>query len=133
MRKKLFEVSSFFIFPFCVFLFSLFIDHSFNAYVIFPWIDIPMHFLGGFSIAYTSVLFLKFFHKEKLISINNLILFVFVIVSFVMVIAVLWEFWEYLMDFVFGTSFQLGLEDSLFDLFMGMFGGFVGAIIFRKV
>jgi len=133
MINKPLKILSFFTFPIAVLLFSIFLGNFFSAYNVFPWIDIPMHFLGGFSVAYMSVLFLRFWKEEKLLDIKSKFILILIVVCAVSFIAVLWEFWEYSMDLFFKTSFQLGLEDTLIDLFMGLLGGLFGAVIFRKV
>jgi len=132
-RNNFFHVLSFFIFPAGIFFLSWSLDFLFDTYIIFPWIDIPMHFLGGFSVGYMSILFLRFFKEERLIEIRKWFVFAILIVSTVSLIAVLWEFWEFLMDLFFQLSFQLSLRDTLFDLFMGIIGGFFSAVIFRKI
>jgi hypothetical protein len=133
MINKSLRILSFFSFPAAVFFLSIFIGHFFNFYDLYPWIDIPMHFLGGFSVAYMIVLFLRFWKEEKLITINSKIIFILIIVCAVSFIAVLWEFWEYLMDLIFKTNFILSLEDTLSDLVMGILGGLTGAVLFRKI
>ena len=76
IENKLLRILSFFIFPACVFFFSKFIDMAFDAYVVLPWVDIPMHFLGGISIAFTGALFLRLFREKGFISINRKLLFI---------------------------------------------------------
>ena len=132
MSNNFLRVLSFFSFPAGVFVFSYVISILFNAYAVYPWIDIPMHFLGGFAIAYTSYLFLRFFREKGYMEINNKALFTLIIVSLVALIAVLWEFYESLMKYFFDTNMQPSLEDTILDLFMGLIGGVVGAWVFRK-
>jgi len=132
-KNKLLKILSFFIFPAIVFLFDLiFNNFVFNAYEVFPWIDIPMHFIGGISVGYMFVLFFRFFEEEDLIKIKNKFVFVLIVVCAVSMIAVLWEFWEFFMEMFFNLDWALGYEDTLLDLFMGICGGFfVG--VFSKV
>lgn len=130
MKSKFLRIIFFFIFPASVFLFSFFIGHVLGAYDIFPWIDIPMHFLGGLSVAYTSILFLNFFKQEGMMGIHKKNLQIFITLSFVSLIAVLWEFWEFGMDYFFHTNMQQGLADTMMDLFCGLTGGFAGAVFF---
>ena len=136
MNKKndcfLLKIASFFIFPGVVFLFDLFLIY-FKVYDVLPNLDIPMHFIGGFSIAYMFTLFLIYFNDRHLIKIRDEFLFIFIIVSVVAFIAVLWEFFEFLLEVFFNLSFQRGLEDTLMDLLMGILGGFFGGFIFRNL
>ena len=129
VKNDFLRVLSFFIFPAIVFLINFPLEF---VYILYPWFDMPMHFLGGFSIAFTSALFLKFFEEKKLLKIGRGVLFVFVIVSFVALTAVLWELYEFFIQYFFEVFWQLGLEDTLLDLVLGLFGGLVGGIIFRK-
>ena len=49
-------------------------------------------------------------------------------VAMVAMMAVLWEFYEALTDRFFGTRAQLGLFDTMKDLFDGMLGGVMGSL-----
>ena len=134
MNKKndcfLLKIAPFFIFPAGVFLFDLFLIY-FKVYDVLPNLDIPMHFIGGLSIAYMSALFLIYFNDKNLIKIRNDFLFVFVVVSVVSFIAVLWEFFEFSLKVFFNLPFQPCLDDTLMDLLMGILGGFFGGAIFK--
>ena len=132
IKNKLLRILSFFIFPACVFVFSKFIDMAFDAYVVFPWVDIPMHFLGGISIAYTSFLFLRYFKEEGFISINRKFLHVLFVVSLVALVAVLWEFYEFLQFYFFGIPTQPSVADTMLDLFVGLIGAAFGSFVFRN-
>jgi len=129
-KNNLLRILSFFIFPALVFIINLPLDFLYDLY---PWIDIPMHFFGGLSIAFTSVLFLNFFDEKNLLKIRDPFIFIFVVSSFVVLVAVLWEFYEFFLQYFFGIIHQLGLEDTLLDLATGLGGGIVGGIVFRKV
>lgn len=132
MKNKFLRVLSFFIFPALVFVFNLFASF-FKLYYIYPWFDIPMHFIGGFSISLTIVLFFNFFTEGRYLQIHKKVLFSFLVVACVVFIAVLWEFYEFFLKTFFSMVTQPSLEDTLLDLVMGLFGGIVGAILFRKV
>ncbi len=84
-----------------------------------------MHFIGGFWVAMTLVYLDSRFNlslfKEKSFFLNLLI-----IVSFVALIGVFWEFFEFIYDFFSKEGFkvaQLGLTDTMGDLFFGLVGG----------
>lgn len=93
------------------------------------WIDNIMHIMGGVWIA------LLFFFEKK----NRLPAFgrhlpfwfyFFLIISVVMFVGVVWEWFEYLVDILFFTEkaefrAQLGLPDTMSDLIMDLIGGAV--------
>jgi len=133
MKSKFLRVLNFFTFPAIVFFSSLFLSSVFDVYTLFPWIDIPMHFLGGVSVGYMCVLFLRFFKEENLIKIKNKLVFVLLVVCVVSFIAVLWEFYEFVMVSYFGFNWPLGYEDTLGDLFFGILGGIFAGVVFSKV
>jgi len=79
--KKIIGLIPCFYFPFIVFLLHIFILSPSNLYTKFLWIDIPLHFLGGFSIAYSFILILRKLDKE--IVINNKLVRGIIILGFV--------------------------------------------------
>ena len=109
--------------PTAVFLFHVIAARGFDAYGYFPWLDIPMHFLGGVAIAY-------FFHRTSIAASELGIIGPFhpvthaiLVFSLTCAAAVFWEFAEFLADRYFGANAQLGLEDTLGDMFLGICGG----------
>jgi hypothetical protein len=107
-----------------------------SLYWLFPWVDIPLHFLGGLwaavFFAWLSLKFnLRFFEGRKFLW--NFVL----ALSFVALIGVLWEFFEFSYDF-FSNSMdvskiaQPGLADTMGDLFFDLLGGAAFVLIFRK-
>lgn len=132
IRNKFLRVLSFFIFPAFVWLFNIFITRGFHAYDVFPWIDIPMHFLGGFAVGYMFVLFLRFFDEENLMKIRSKAIFVLIVVSLTLLVAILWEFHEYILVHFFNFNWVVGYEDTLLDLLMGMLGSFVVGVFGRN-
>lgn len=88
-----------------------------------PWIDIPMHVLGGVFIAYSLNLAITYFQERKLASELNMLsrsVFLFALTSSATVI---WEFGEFTLDFLLGTNAQASLEDTMLDMFLGLVGG----------
>ena len=120
----------FFIFPVFVLIAHLFLLF-FNIYGIFPWFDIPMHFVGGASLGITYFLILQFSQKENYLRINGFfkVLFIFALVSLT---AVFWELFEFSAEFILGLDLQGNLEDTMLDLFLGMFGGLFTAIFLES-
>ena len=94
------------------------------------WLDIPMHALGGFLVA---AIFLAFLEERNLLvwSKNNLVNFILT-VSFVMLIGVLWEFYEYASNYFSNEILNYGIagmniKDTLGDLFFDLVGGSLAA------
>lgn len=133
VKNKFLKVLSFFIFPATVFFLNLFLGIFYNIYNAYPSLDIPMHFLGGISVGYMFVLFLKFFKEENMISVKSKVVSVIIVVCVVSFMAVLWEFYEFICVYYFGFNWPVNYTDTIGDLFFGICGGFVSAIIFRKV
>lgn len=103
------------------------------------WLDIPMHFFGGFLIA---MLFIWLDLKFKIS--NNLSFFKLLLItlSFVSFIGVLWEFQEFLYDIFISSKIpdmilQTSAADTIKDLFFDLFGGLaflsIYFIKFKKV
>ena len=123
------KLSSFFIFPGAVFLAHTIVSGIFRLYTVFPHIDIPFHFLGGFSIAYTSAKILVYLEQEKLIARLNGMLFIILLISITATAAVLWEFMEFTGDQLFHTNIQVSLANTMQDQLMGLLGGLALAFL----
>jgi len=123
-------IAWFFIFPVFVLVAHLFLLF-FNFYEVFPWGDIPMHFIGGVSVGCTYFLILKYLQKQSYLRMNSLVrvIFVFALVSLT---AVFWEFFEFLAEYFTGLNLQGSLDDTMLDLFLGVFGGIITAIFLEK-
>jgi len=106
-------------------------------YWTYQWLDIPMHFLGGFwaAAAVAAILNFKFLILKELKN-SNFLLFTFIILAFVSLIGVFLEFAEFLYD-VFISSrgysgfLQLGAADTIGDLFFDLLGGTAFLVIYR--
>lgn len=99
-----------------------------HFYLKFPWWDLLLHsgnsiILGflGFILAYSLMLTSKMSTKPILASLFSL--------SFAVFIGVLWEIFEFSMDYFFGFSMQKsGLVDTMTDLMMDVVGGAVVSV-----
>ena len=119
-------------YPILVFLINQFVFNPLLVYQKLPWFDIPMHLLGGSVVALSGMQLLDEFRKDEKYQGSRFVSFLFV-VSFVALIAVAWEWYEWLLSFIFSSSPQ-NINDTLKDLFFGIMGGMVGAIrIFAEV
>jgi len=96
----------------------------------FPNIDIPTHFFGGVAITY----FYRSAIRNSQTIIGNIphpiqIFFAFTATG---TTAVLWEFYENILDYFFGFHMVLGLSDTLKDLLMGLLGALILSLFYRK-
>ena len=111
--------------PVILFTFHLAVSRIFQLYDLYPSIDIPMHFIGGFCIAY----FLKGSYltakRLKLLGQPTNVLGIITVFALVGLSTILWEFSEFSYDFIFHTALQTGLADTMLDMFLGMLGGIV--------
>ncbi len=100
-------------------------------YWTYKWIDMPMHFLGGF---WLGIIFLYFINPSLEIKNHKFLVMMILIVSFAVFVGVLWEFFEFLSDVfisskVYLAAAQQGTGDTMSDLFFDLLGGlavFVG-------
>lgn len=110
--------------PLIVYLTNLFILLPLGVYTLYSWFDILMHFIGGASIALSSIMILNQCKEE--IRIKDNLVNVVIIVALVGLAAIIWEFYEVL------TGLDMNLNDTLFDIFMGLLGGLTTALLFGK-
>ncbi len=120
-----------FIFPFLVFVFHILL-YFLGIYELYAWIDIPMHFLGGFSIAFTYIYLTGFLYRENIVERLPFLIFFVFIISLVSLTAVLWEFFEFGIDIAFNLDTQKGVKDTLGDLLFGLIGGSFGFLLFKR-
>lgn len=119
MIKKL---VSFFALPFSLFCLHLVMVFG-GIYERYPRLDIPMHVLGGVFIAYSFSLAVMYLKQRKILSELNVLsrsVFLFTLTA---TAAVIWEFGEFTIDFLFSTNAQASVEDTILDLFLGLVGG----------
>lgn len=134
MKKIVSQIIFAFLPPIFVYIFQYFAEVFFAMYQRYPNFDIPMHFLGGLSMAITGFYLIKIAENYQWIRITNKLLCIFIIVCFVAFVATLWEFHEFLMDFYLGTHMQVNEADTMLDMFLGVFGALVsgGILVYKK-
>jgi hypothetical protein len=115
--------------PLSVFLLHVFISRVINGYILYPPLDIPMHFFGGVAMAYFLANSFRALPEDALARWLRRIAEGVFVVSLTATSSVLWEFVEFTSDTFFGTHAQLGLEDTLLDMAMGIIGGLSYALI----
>ncbi len=98
--------------------------HVFDIYRLWPSVDVPFHFLGGLAIAFFAAGLLDACAARGLVRLPDPILRIFLLFAAAVVAAVFWEFAEWIADRHFGTACQLGNDDTVLDLLMGVLGGF---------
>lgn len=124
---------SFFVFPISVLGAHLIASKVLNLYMRFPNLDIPAHFVGGLSIAYTSTQILSYLEKEKVTAPLNPVLSLVLIFSLTGTATVLWEFVEFIYDHLLDTNIQISLANTMQDQFMGILGGIVWMLIHARM
>lgn len=106
----------------------------FGVYGFYPNIDIPMHFLGGFTMAMLGfALYRTAIKKQKL---PEWFIYLF-IVGFGLFIGVMWEIHEWILDHTIHTwrqvaFFQSSNDDTMKDLLDDWIGASVAFLIFWK-
>ena len=108
--------------PTLVFGIHVFIARVLNAYVLYPPLDIPMHFFGGVVIALFIWRCFAAISPAAIAPPFRPALMALLVFSFSATATVFWEFAELLSDRLFNTNAQLGLEDTLLDMALGLAG-----------
>lgn len=115
--------------PLCVVGFYIF-GLAFHLFRMFPFIDMPTHFMGGVAITY----FYRVAIRNSQKSFGDIPTLIQILLAFTATgtTAVLWEFYENFIDHFFGTHMVRGLEDTIVDLAMGLSGALVLSVFYRK-
>ena len=101
---------------------SKFIFDPTYLYYEIPWLDIPMHVMGGFGVA-SLVLAVSAYKKKKMTFVSVLLIYLF--------IAVGWEVYEFIQDTMNNVSWN-GWEDTLSDIANGAIGSSVAYYLLKK-
>jgi hypothetical protein len=117
--------------PIFVFFLHVFLVKFVKIYDPFPWVDIPMHYLGGLSIGYSYSVGLSLLQERKLVSRLDRIVEAVFIFTLVATTAIFWEFGEFLLDHFLGTDLQVSLANTMQDLLMGLLGA--GTVVACKL
>ncbi len=115
--------------PFTVVVFYLF-GLAFHLYDQFPHLDIPTHFMGGIVITY----FYRSAIRNSQKFLGDIPFPIQIILAFTATgtTAVLWEFYENILDYFLGTHMVRGLTDTLTDLLFGLSGALVLSLFYKK-
>ena len=109
--------------PLAVFCFYAVAAKGFNAYILYSWLDMPTHFVGG--IAITHFFRVATVHAQELVGSIPRSIQLVLSLGLTAVTAVVWELLEFLSDITFGTHMNLGVSDTLSDLLFGLLGALV--------
>lgn len=117
----------------------------FDVYRSLYWLDIPMHFFGGYTVAILAIAVYAWIRdrvdirvkKRKQSSWAALVLEGIFVIGFVMIVSVAWEIWEFLMD-AFATAFvdrfgatQPGMADTMNDFLNDGVGAVTAWLLWR--
>jgi hypothetical protein len=108
--------------PILVFLLHVFISRVLNGYILYPPLDIPMHFFGGVAMAYFLASCFAALPERAVAPDLRPVAGLVLAVGLTGTASVFWEFAEFTSDAFFGTHAQLGLEDTLLDMALGILG-----------
>ncbi len=109
--------------PLIVFGFYAAAAKGFSAYLLYPWLDMPTHFCGGLAITYFFLAAIA--HSQVQIGHIPRLIHLLASLGLTAITAVVWEFVEFSADVALGTKMNLGVSDTLSDLFFGLLGGVV--------
>ena len=101
-----------------------------HLFKMFPFIDMPTHFMGGVTITYFYRVAIR--NSQKFLGDIPAPLQILLAFTATGTTTVLWEFYENLMDHFFGFQMVRGLEDTIVDLAMGLSGALVLSVLHRK-
>ncbi len=101
-----------------------------HLFKMFPFIDIPTHFMGGVAITYFYRVAIR--NSQKFLGDIPIPIQILLAFTATGTTTVLWEFYENLMDHFLGFQMVRGLEDTLMDLAMGLSGALVLSVFYRK-
>jgi len=104
-----------------------------SGYYYIWWLDIALHFLGGFWLGSMGIYLLSRINFE----LNSTAFIFLILLALVSLGGVFWEFFEYGYDKIFaarglGPLAQIDIGDTMGDLLMDLLGGILAHFIFLK-
>lgn len=100
-----------------------------DVYAVWPAFDIPMHFVGGLTIAFVALRCVDVFVERGLIQRLNRVVEWVLVFGLTAVAVVHWEFAEWLVDALFAVGSQRSLDDTILDMLLGLVGGIVVVVL----
>lgn len=109
----------------------------FGLYGVIPALDVPMHFAGGFGVAMLGIAIHHRNTDKHHMGKGPDWYHILFVLSFTMLIAVAWEFHEYVLDNTLAIWLDLGkaqvsISDTMLDLALGGLGGISAFFLFKK-
>ena len=90
----------------------------------FPWADILLHFLGGFFVA---MFFVDFLHRALKVE-RSLLSDLIIILGASLLVGVVWEIFEYCLNFILPSAVDLFRGGDLFDTLKDLIVDTAGAL-----
>src|SRR5215213_1995120 len=115
--------------PLIVFMFY-FLARSLQLFQQFPLLDIPTHFVGGVVVTYFYRVAIQ--NSQKLLGPVPFPIQVLLAFTCTGTTTILWEFYENIFDYFFGTHMVRGVTDTVVDLFVGLLGALVVSLLYRR-
>lgn len=109
----------------------------FDFYEKYFWWDTMLHTLSGFIFFYAGIEIWEYINKQNY---KNKILKIIFAFLFSIFCAVIWEFFEFGMDYFVGTNMQItqgfygqnAIKDTMIDMLVATFGAIIGIIIYVR-
>ena len=101
---------------------SEFVFNPTNLYYELPWLDIPMHIMGGFGVASLAAAVLSY--KQRAVTYKRLLLAFLIVGTF-------WEIYEYVNHVMNGADWS-GVFDTVKDYIDGALGASLAYLFVRK-
>ena len=99
---------------------------KFYWYSLIWYLDIVMHFLGGF---WVGLFFLYVFFRKEQPSFTSGLFFKLLFIT--LLVGLLWELYEFLLNIIAITPFNL--NDTILDIFSSLLGSTVSVFYFLKI
>ena len=115
--------------PMCIvgiYIFGLALD----LYDLYPWLDIPTHFLGGVAITYFYRSAIR--NLQKLLGDIPLLIQILLAFTATGTTIIFWEFYENFIDHFFGFHTVRGLGETIMDMAMGLSGALVLSLAYKR-
>lgn len=112
-----------------LYILSELIFEKFRIYYEFPWLDNPMHIMGGFFISGLIINILNILFKDKFDLNFRINFFIFLIC--ILAISIDWELYGYIMDKFSIGIWQGNLIDSSKDIVNNFIGAFIYILLFK--
>lgn len=109
--------------PIAVFAAHVAASRLLGTYLAFPALDVPMHLAGGAAIGYFFWCSLRVDESLPIVGSLNATAAALLSLAATGTATLVWELAEWLSDRYLGSRAQLGLDDTLLDMALGLGGG----------